>query len=72
MTICNTVPYMTNRRPTDASRLTREEAAEALNLSVSTIDRYLKDGTLPKRKLGKRFVWIDRADIDALLKGEAA
>lgn len=63
---------MTNRKPTDASRLTREEAAEALNLSVSTIDRYLKDGTLPKRKLGKRFVWIDRADIDALLKGEAA
>lgn len=66
------MPYMTNRKPTDASRLTREEAAEALNLSVSTIDRYLKDGTLPKRKLGKRFVWIDRADIDALLKGEAA
>ena len=59
---------MTIRNEVDtAERLTREEAATALRVSVSTIDRYLKDGTLPKAKLGKRLVRINRSDIDALL-----
>lgn len=67
MTICNTVLHMTNRKVDDEVQdLTREEAATRLRVSVSTIDRYLKDGTLPKAKLGKRLVRINSSDVDAL------
>ncbi len=63
---------MTNRNEVDTTeRLTREEAATALRVSVSTIDRYLKDGTLPKAKIGKRLVRINRSDILALLTPSA-
>ena len=67
MTSCNNVPHMTNRNVADAQRLTRGEAADVLRVSISTIDRYLKDGTLPKAKVGKRLVRIDRVDVFALL-----
>lgn len=65
------VRSMTNRKLVDESQLTREEAAGLLRVSVSTIDRYLKDGTLPKMKLGKRLVRINRADVDALVTDAA-
>lgn len=64
---------MTNRNLLDADpRMSREDAAETLRVSVSTIDRYLRDGILPKSKLGKRLVRIDRAAVEALLSGEKA
>ena len=31
--------------------LTRKEAAEALKVSIPTVDRCLRDGTLPKRRI---------------------
>lgn len=69
MTICNMFPHMTNRNDADeVQHLTREEAATALRVSLSTVDRYLRYGTLPKVKLGSRLVRIDRAHVDALLK----
>lgn len=58
---------MTNRNTGEPLHLTREETAEALRVSLSTVDRYLRDGTLPKSKLGKRLVRIDRSAIDAFL-----
>lgn len=63
---------MTNRKAPEApAQLTREEAAELLRVSVSTIDRYLKDGTIPKAKVGKRLVRVNRSDIEALLTPSA-
>lgn len=67
MTDCNTVPAMTNRNAATAPLLTREEAAEVLRVSVSTIDRYLRDGTIPRVRVGKRLVRIERADLDRIL-----
>lgn len=60
---------MTNRNATD--HLTREEAASVLRVSLSTIDRYLRDGTVPKHKVGKRLVRVRRADVDAFLSSPA-
>lgn len=66
--VCNTVRHMTNRNEVDTAEwLTREETAKKLRVSVSTIDRYLKDGTLPGTKLGKRLVRISPVDVEALL-----
>ena len=48
--------------------LTRFEAAEILQVSVATINRYLRDGVLRRNKVGKRLVRIDPACVEALLK----
>lgn len=72
MTYCNTVPCMTIRNVTDGTLLTREEAAEKLGVSLSTIDRYLRDGTLRRVKIGKRIVRIESAQIESLIQPEPA
>ena len=51
------------RRP-----LTRAEAAEILKVSVNSINRYVKAGTLRAYKIGKRLVRIDPASVEALLQ----
>jgi excisionase family DNA binding protein len=43
---------------------TADEVAELLNLHVKTIRRYLRDGKLKARRIGKEYR-ITRADLDA-------
>jgi len=43
---------------------TAEQVAELLNLHVKTIRRYLRDGKLKARRIGKEYR-ITRADLDA-------
>lgn len=72
MTYCNTVPCMTIRNVKDGTLLNREEAAEKLGVSLSTIDRYLRDGTLRRVKIGKRIVRIESAQLESLIQPESA
>lgn len=52
--------------------LTREEAAVYAGVSLMTIDRRLRDGTLPKHDTGiPRRVWIPKAALDLLLRKRA-
>jgi excisionase family DNA binding protein len=44
---------------------------EGRQISNATVWRWMKNGTLPYRKLGGRRL-IDRADVDALMDGERA
>lgn len=46
--------------------LNRPDAAAYRGVSVSTIDRLIRSGELPARRIGKRAVRIRRADLDAL------
>ena len=54
-----------------APLVTKREAADALSVSVRTIDRYIADGTLASRRVSPRATRIVRASLDALLNGEA-
>ncbi len=50
----------------EAEYLSPKEAAVVAGVSVQTIHRRIKDGTLPARKFGQ--LWrIRRADLDRLL-----
>lgn len=51
-----------------AAALTREEAAERLQVSLRTIDRRLADGTLTRRRFGG-VVRIDPAEVEAIITG---
>ncbi len=62
-----------HREPTEAAPairkpLTRFEAAEVLQVSIASINRYVKDGTLRAFKIGKRLVRIDPASVEALMQ----
>lgn len=46
--------------------MTRQEAAEFLNVSVGTIVNYMKEGRLKATRMGKRLVRIDPASVEAL------
>ena len=48
--------------------VTREEATEVLRVSLSTVDRMLRDGELPRRKVRGR-VHIPLTAIKAVMKG---
>ena len=45
---------------------TREQTAEALNVTLRTVNRYIADGRLRVLRLG-RLVRIRRLDVEALL-----
>ena len=47
---------------------TREEAAEALRLSLRTVDKLLADGQIAVRRVGRR-VLIPRAEIERFAGG---
>ena len=51
--------------------LTRRQAAEMLQMHVSSINRLLNNGTLRRLKITGRSVRIDRAGVEALLAGTA-
>ena len=44
----------------------KREAAAYFGVSERTVSRWIADGTLPTRKIGKRLVRIDIADLEAL------
>ena len=56
-------PAATLRKP-----LTRREAAEVLKVSISTINRFVKAGTLKAAKVGKRLIRIDSRSVENLLQ----
>lgn len=56
---------------TPGALVTKREAADALRVSVRTIDRYIADGTLVARRVSPRATRIVRASLEALLRGEA-
>jgi excisionase family DNA binding protein len=51
----------------DKLLLTRNEAAEVLNLSTRSIDYLVAEGQLPSRKLGKRRL-IPRGAVEQMAK----
>ena len=62
-----------HRNPTPAAPilrkpLTRREAAEFLQVSLASVNRYVKAGTLRAYKIGKRLVRIDPASVEALMQ----
>jgi excisionase family DNA binding protein len=48
--------------------LSKDDAASALNVSLSTIDRMIKSGDIKAKKNGRRVVIMSR-EIDRVLKG---
>ena len=48
--------------------LTRRQAAEILQVSLNSINRYVKAGTLRAYKIGKRLVRIDPTSVEALMQ----
>jgi excisionase family DNA binding protein len=65
------VRRMTKRKMNDEETfLTRNEAAGALRVSLSTVDRMLTAGDLEKTKVGKRLVRIPQSSVDHLLLGD--
>ena len=67
------VEALKHREPTPATPtfrkpLTRAEAAEILQVSISSINRYIKSGTLKASKIGRRLVRIDPRSLEALLQ----
>ncbi len=54
--------------PTIRKPLTRAEAAEILQVSINSINRYIKAGILRASKIGKRLVRIDPTSVAALLQ----
>ena len=59
----NATPKASKMKP-----LTRREAAEILKVSIASINRYIKSGTLRAYKIGKRLVRIDPASVEALMQ----
>ena len=45
--------------------ISRQQAAERLNVSVKTIDGLVKRGQLPAYRIGPKIVRIDEHDIEA-------
>ena len=58
----------TPAEPTIRKPLTRAEAAEILQVSINSINRYIKAGILRAYKIGKRLVRIDPASVAALMQ----
>ena len=50
---------------------TRQEAKEILHVSMPTIDRMIKDGSLPKRKVRGR-VLIPQSALEEIIRGQVA
>ena len=48
--------------------LTRRQVAELLQISIASVNRRMKDGTLRAFKVGQRAVRIDPASVEALMQ----
>lgn len=51
--------------------LTKEQVAAAIDASISTVERLLRNGVLRAIKIGSR-TYIHKDEVGALLKGGAA
>ena len=50
--------------------LTRRQVAELLQISIASVNRRIKDGTLRAFKVGQRSVRIDPTSVEALMQSE--
>ena len=46
--------------------ITRQEAADQLDVSLAVIDRLIATGVLPRYRLRERYVRVRQADVDEL------
>ena len=68
------VEALTHREPTPAEPkfhrpLTRREAADILQVSINSINRYIRSGLLKAHKIGRRLIRIDPRSLEELLQG---
>ena len=66
--MCRSVKMQTEQ---ETQYITRKEAAKIVGTSERTIDRWIRDGTLPARKFGNSknsLVKILKADFEKFLK----
>jgi excisionase family DNA binding protein len=54
-----------------AKPYSRKEAAEVLQVSLNTVNRYMNTGLLRRINIGPRHVLIDASSVQALLEGGA-
>ena len=47
--------------------LSRQEAAEILNVPLGVIDRLISTGVLPRYRIRERYIRVRRRDIDELV-----
>jgi len=60
---------MTTTEAADSGIITKQQAAEALGISVRKLEYLIKDGALPVTRLGRR-VLINRRDVLALVPAQ--
>ena len=53
-----------------AKPMTRRQVAELLQISIASVNRRMKDGTLRAFRVGQRAVRIDPASVEALMQSE--
>ena len=61
----NDTPKTTKMKP-----LTRRQVAEILQISMASVNRRMKDGTLRAYKISPRLVRIDPTSVEALMQSE--
>ena len=59
---------MTNTAQKTSKFITPAELAELLEVSPSTISRWVHDGDIPSTKIGRKIVRIIRKDVELLLE----
>ena len=63
-----TIPPNEPERPHLPALITRQQAASLLSVSVSTVDNYINDGLLEKKRVGVRAVRLDRTHVEKLAR----
>ena len=68
----NTPNAATDKDPRPLKPYTRKDAAEALGVSVPTIDRYMATGLLTRVRYSARAIRISAESVHKLMKGGVA
>jgi hypothetical protein len=58
----------TNGVEGDANVVTNAEAATALRISIRQLELYVRNGQIAVRRLGRRCVRIERAELDCVIE----
>jgi excisionase family DNA binding protein len=48
--------------------ITKKQASKILQMSIATVDNYVRDGNLSKLKVGVRSVRFERAEVEKLAR----
>lgn len=56
-----------NMKTEDNETLSRQEVMKMLNISSTTFWKHIKDGTLPSRKIGRKYIFL-KSEILQLIK----